>query len=95
MSRGRNLFYLIVTGLALLISLALMIAFFFKRPERAPKDPHEGQVYLYDGNDWIWMTPLEGVPVNRLTAEKFASKGAVRYFGTEFDALRGIDVSEL
>ena len=94
LSRGRNLFYLIVTGLALLISLTLMIALFFKRAEPAPKDPHEGQVYLYDGKDWIWMTPLEGVPVNTLTAEKFASKGAVRYFGTEYDALRGIDVSE-
>ncbi len=94
LSRGRNLLYLIGTGLALLISLALMIAFFFKLPEKAPKDPHEGQVYLYDGKDWIWMTPLEGVPVNTLTAEKFAAEGPVRYLGTAYDVLRGIDVSE-
>lgn len=94
LSRGRNLLYLILTGLALLISLVLMIVFFVRLPERTPKDPHEGQVYLYDGKDWIWMTPLEGVPVNTLTAEKFAAKGAVRYLGTEYDVLRGIDVSE-
>ena len=24
-------------------------------------DPHEGQVYLYDGYDWVWYTPVEGV----------------------------------
>lgn len=94
MGRGRNLLYFIASGLVMLIALALMIAFFFDRPAKKPRDPHEGQVYLYDGNDWIWMTPLEGVPVNTLTAEKFAAEGPVRYLGTEYDVLRGIDVSE-
>ena len=94
LSRGRNLFYFIVTTLVLILSLVLMVVFFFKFPEREPEDPHAGQVYLYDGKDWTWMTPLEGVPVNTLTAEKFASKGRVRYFGSEYDVLRGIDVSE-
>ena len=87
LSRGRNLFYFIVTTLVLILSLVLMVVFFFKLPEREPEDPHAGQVYLYDGKDWTWMTPLEGVPVNTLTAEKFASKGRVRYFGSEYDAL--------
>ena len=94
MGRGRNLLYFIASSLVLLITLALMIAFFFDRPAKKPKDPHEGQVYLYDGNDWIWMTPLEGVSVNTLTADQFASEGPVRYLGTEYDVLRGIDVSE-
>ena len=58
LGRGRNLLYFIASSLVLLIALALMIAFFFERPAKKPKDPHEGQVYLYDGNDWIWMTPL-------------------------------------
>ena len=40
------------------------------------------------------MTPLEGVPVNTLTAEHFASEGPVRYLGRDYDVLRGIDVSE-
>ena len=40
------------------------------------------------------MTPLEGVPVNPLTAEDFAAEGPVRYLGRDYRALRGIDVSE-
>ena len=94
LTRGRNLLYMIVTGLSVLIALVLAVAFFIQRPDLEPADPHEGQVYLYDGKDWIWMTPLEGVPVNTLTAEKFTSQGKVRYLGTEYDALRGVDVSE-
>ena len=92
--RGRNLLYFIAVALVMLIALALMIAFFFDLSPRKPKDPHEGQVYLYDGKDWIWMTPLEGVPVNTMTAEHFASEGPVRYLGRDYDVLRGIDVSE-
>ena len=94
LGRGRNLLYFIAVALVMLIALALMIAFFFDLSPRKPKDPHEGQVYLYDGKDWIWMTPLEGVPVNTMTAEHFASEGPVRYLGRDYDVLRGIDVSE-
>lgn len=94
MSRGKNLFYCIVMGIVMLLSLTLMILFFVQRTEKEPKDPHEGQVYLYDGKDWTWITPQEGVPVNALTAEKFAAEGEVRYIGTDYTALRGIDVSE-
>ena len=94
LSRGRNLIYFIATGLVMVLALVLMIALFFKWPEKKAKDPHEGQVYLYDGKDWTWMTPLEGVPVNPLTAEQFAAEGQVRYLGREYKVLRGIDVSE-
>lgn len=59
------------------------------------KDPHEGQVYLYDGFDWIWMTPLEGVEVNDLTEDDFSvSNGKIIYTDDKYDVLRGIDVSE-
>jgi len=94
MGRGRNLIYFVVTLLVMILALVLMIALFFDLFEKKPKDPHEGQVYLYDGKDWIWMTPLEGVPVNPLTAEQFAAEGPVRYLGADYDVLRGIDVSE-
>ena len=94
MSRSRNLIYFIVTGLVMVLALVLMIALFFNLFDKEPKDPHEGQVYLYDGKNWIWMTPLEGVPVNPLTAEDFAAEGPVRYLGQDYRALRGIDVSE-
>ena len=95
MSRGRNLFYFIVTSLVLVLSLVLMVVFFFKFPEKEPEDPHAGQVYLYDGKDWIWMTPLEGVPVNELTAGFFSSAGGqISYIGEDYRTLRGVDVSE-
>lgn len=65
-----------------------------KEPEVTP-DPHEGQVYLYDGFDWIWYTPLEGVPVNELTEEKFSSaSGQPEFIGVGYDVMRGIDVSD-
>lgn len=58
-------------------------------------DPHAGQVYIYDGFDWVWMTPLEGVPANTLTAEMFTANGTeISYIGADYDVLRGIDVSE-
>ncbi len=57
-------------------------------------DPHEGQVYLYDGFDWIWMTPLEGVPVNDVTEEDIAWQNDTPYYkGEQYLALRGVDVS--
>ena len=66
-----------------------------KETEEKVKDPHEGQVYLYDGFDWVWMTPLEGVPVNDLTEKDFSvSNGKIVYVGDKYDTLRGIDVSE-
>ena len=89
----RNGLYIFVSVFVVLLALALLIAYFLKRPKEEP-DPHAGQVYLYDGYDWIWMTPLEGVPVNELTADVFADSGAVRYLGTKYDTLRGVDVSE-
>lgn len=92
MGRGRNIVYFAVSAAALLLIAAVAIGLLAGRFRK--KDPHEGQVYLYDGTDWIWMTPLEGVPVNTLTAEKFASEGEVRYLGSEYDVLRGVDVSE-
>ena len=63
--------------------------------KKEPEDPHKGQVYIYDGFDWIWMTPLEGVPANELTEESFSSNdGRIEYTGTDYDVLRGVDVSE-
>jgi Lyzozyme M1 (1,4-beta-N-acetylmuramidase) len=94
MKRGRNLFYFIVSCLVMLLAMVLMVSLFIKQPWKKPVDPHAGQVYLYDGKDWTWITPLEGVPVNTLTADKFASMGRVRYLGSEYNALRGVDVSE-
>lgn len=79
----------------LLLLLALLIGFAVFRLWPRPVDPHAGQVYLYDGFDWIWYTPLEGVAPNPWTAEDFELVGTRPvYKGTDYQVLRGIDVSE-
>ena len=91
--RVRALFFSAVI-FALLVVL-LLRGFEWEKPEPEVVDPHAGQVYLYDGFDWIWMTPLEGVPVNDLTEDKFANiNGKITYLGNDYIVTRGIDVSE-
>ncbi|MBR3292930.1 MAG: glycoside hydrolase family 25 protein [Oscillospiraceae bacterium] len=87
---------------ALLFLLALVLIVMLARPIKAwaanrakITDPHEGQVYIYDGFDWIWMTPLEGVPVNAITEHDFRWDGtSPEYIGDHYTAMRGVDVSE-
>ena len=89
--RNKTALILVTEILAALVA-ALVIGLLSKKE---PEDPHKGQVYIYDGFDWIWMTPLEGVPANELTEESFSSNdGRIEYTGTDYDVLRGVDVSE-
>ena len=90
---------LIVLVLVIGIALGLLIA----RPlfnlggadNNSDADEHEGQVYIYDGFDWVWMTPLEGVPVNDFSKEEFVLvNGMPVYQGNGFKTLLGVDVSE-
>ena len=85
---------LILIAIAVLVlAAAVVIVALSLRPE--PVDPHEGQVYIYDGFDWIWMTPLPGVEANSLTAEDFSDQsGHPTYTGNDYQVLRGVDVSE-
>ena len=85
---------LILIAIAVLVlAAAVVIVALSLRPE--PVDPHEGQVYIYDGFDWVWMTPLPGVEANSLTAEDFSDRsGCPTYTGSDYQVLRGIDVSE-
>ncbi len=84
-----------VVVLLIFVLAAVMVIRLALEAAKPEPDPHEGQVYLYDGFDWIWMTPLEGVPVNEMTAEMFRSEnGRIRYVGEDYDVLRGVDVSE-
>ncbi len=85
---------LILIAIAVLVlAAAVVIVALSLRPE--PVDPHEGQVYIYDGFDWVWMTPLPGVEANSLTAEDFSDRsGYPTYTGSDYQVLRGIDVSE-
>ena len=77
---------LVIAAVALLMSAAL-------RPKIT--DPHEGQVYVYDGFDWIWYTPLEGVEANTMTKDDFDWQGSVPFYvPDDYEVLRGVDVSE-
>lgn len=58
-------------------------------------DPHAGQVYVYDGFDWIWLTPLEGVEANAMKKDDFVWQGRIpSYVRDDYEVLRGVDVSE-
>ena len=58
-------------------------------------DPHEGQVYLYDGYDWVWYTPVEGVETNAFSKSDFQYvNDRPVYVGTGYTVRKGIDVSE-
>ena len=59
------------------------------------EDPHKGQVYIYDGNGYIWYTPVEGAEVNPLTKSDFDYiDDTPIYKGAVYDVKKGIDVSE-
>ena len=56
-------------------------------------DPYEGMVRVESGfGTKMWVTKLEGVPVNPLTAGDFGD--GMEYTGSAFTAKRGVDVSE-
>ena len=55
----------------LAVLLLALAAFLLIRYLKEEVDPHAGQVYLYDGYDWIWYTPLEGVEPNPWGEEDF------------------------
>lgn len=84
----------LITVVLVLAAIAVVLLLLGKR-NRVEPDEHEGQVYINDGFHMVWITPLEGVAVNPLTAEDFRQvNGMPEYTGTEFKILRGIDVSE-
>ena len=86
-------------GAAVLLLLVAVACFILPMKASAANrakitDPHEGQVYLYDGFDWIWMTPEEGVPVNDITEADIVWKGATpEYQGDAYTTALGVDVS--
>jgi len=78
-----------------IVLVAVLVVVIISVSKKEPVDPHAGQVYIYDGFDWIWMTPLEGVEPNTITEEHFTDRGGrPTYIGSEFDVQLGIDVSQ-
>ena len=81
--------------LAIIAAAVFVVLMLTHREPQEEADPHAGQVYIYDGFDWVWMTPLEGVPVNELNEEFFTvESGKIKNTGSDYEVLRGIDVSE-
>lgn len=86
--------------IALLAAVVLSLRSHSAEPEPEP-DPHEGQVYINDGANMVWLTPHEGVTPAGLLAEDFrrdenddGTPGQrVRYLGTEYATRWGVDVS--
>lgn len=67
--------------------------------ERGPAetvDPYEGMVEVESGfGTKMWVQLYEDVPASTLTPADFVSDGGfISYTGSEYEALRGIDVSE-
>lgn len=89
---------LVVGGLLTAVVLSLRGG---TRTQTAPPDPHEGQVYITDGSDMVWMTPYEGIPVSGLSADEFrrdtnddgTDAERIRYLGTDYATRWGVDVS--
>ena len=62
---------------------------------KEPVDEHAGQVYVNDGFNDVWITPVEDVKVNPLVEEDFTveEEGKVRYTGDFYSIKLGVDVS--
>ncbi len=82
---------------AVLVAGLLAAVVYSLRPVKAPDpepDPHEGQVYINDGANMVWHTPLEGVPVSGVEQDEFVRDGErIRYTGASYATRWGVDVS--
>ena len=79
----------IVVVLAVLVFRSLLPA-----AQRQEPDPHEGQVYVNDGANMVWLTPHENFAVSPLRRWQFVTlEGHPYYQGSDFATRRGIDLS--
>lgn len=89
-----------IPTLILLCALMLLLAFVIRKNINAqdapPPDEHAGMVQVYDGSEYIWITPDERLEKSKLSPDKFTqdSNGRPIYTGDDYVALRGVDVSD-
>ena len=85
--------YMKVTALILTVLLWFGIC---SCQSRVFVDPHAGMVEVPDGSGGeMWVKLYDDIPVSAFSAEDFSADGAyIDYSGTQYSALRGIDVSE-
>lgn len=82
---------------AVLVAGLLAAVIYSLRPVKAPDpepDPYEGQVYINDGANMVWYTPLEGVPISGVEQDEFVRDSErIRYTGASYATRWGVDVS--
>lgn len=66
-----------------------------RRQAARETDPYYGMVEVFNGDDYVWITPQDGVALNDLDKSEFINdaSGNLTYTGREYKASRGVDVS--
>ena len=93
--RGSLLPVILAVVLAAVIAAALLVIRSL-RPAQQPEepDPHEGQIYVNDGANMVWLTPHENFAVSPLRRWQFVTlNDKPHYQGSDFTTRRGIDLS--
>ena len=93
--RGSLLPVILAVVLAAVIAAALLVIRSL-RPAQQPEepDPHEGQIYVHDGANMVWLTPHENFAVSPLRRWQFVTlNDKPHYQGSDFTTSRGIDLS--
>ncbi|MBQ3548537.1 MAG: glycoside hydrolase family 25 protein [Oscillospiraceae bacterium] len=93
--RRHPVVWLIAALLVVLLAVIIIVGRSLRsRPEPPPVDPHAGQIYVNDGANMVWLTPIDGVAVNPLLRSDFIMlEGHPHYMGTDFTVERGVDLS--
>ena len=93
--RGSLLPVILAVVLAAVIAAALLVIRSL-RPAQQPEepDPHEGQIYVNDGANMVWLSPHENFAVSPLRRWQFVTlNDKPHYQGSDFTTSRGIDLS--
>jgi len=84
--------------IVILIAALLLAGYAFvqlRRQAAREADPYYGMVEVFNGDDYVWITPQDGVALNDLDKSEFINdaSGNLTYTGREYKASSGVDVS--
>ncbi len=94
--RKRSLLPLVLAIVLAAVVAAALLVIRSLRPAQQPEepDPHEGQIYVNDGANMVWLTPHENFAVSPLRRWQFVTlNDKPHYLGSDFTTRRGIDLS--
>lgn len=86
---------LILLAVAVTVLVVLVVKA-YEHTMSVRNDPHYGQIEVFNGDDYVWITPEQGVAINTLKAENFeiGSDGNPVYTGADYKTMLGVDVSQ-